>query len=44
VRAARRVLVTLLMAKIWMVVFPVPNASAGAELDVGMPINIGEHR
>jgi hypothetical protein len=44
VRAARRVLVTLLMARIWMVVFPVPNASAGAELDVGMPINIGEHR
>lgn len=44
VRAARRVLVTLLVVGIWMVVFPVPNASAGAELDVGMPIDIGEHR
>jgi hypothetical protein len=44
VRAARRVLVTLFMVATWLVVFPAPSASAGAELDVGMPIDIGQHR
>ena len=34
---ARRVLVTLFTVAMWLVVFPVPSASAGAELDVGMP-------
>jgi hypothetical protein len=44
VRAPRRILVTLSTVAMWLVGLPAPNASAGAELDVGMPINIGQHR
>ncbi len=44
VRTAWRLLVTVLMAGVFLVVAPAPSASAGADLDVGMPIDIGSHR
>jgi hypothetical protein len=44
VKTAWRLLVTLLTASLSAVALPMPKASANADLDVGMAIDIGQHR
>lgn len=44
VTTAWRLLVMLLAAGVFLIVAPAPSAWAGADLDVGMQIDIGSHR